>query len=195
MGGVLWYKWEAYCGTNRRCIAAFPFLQGLEASKAQRYKWEAYCGTNWRRIASTFQTSCTGWGFLNSAHKCQKIGQKMKEILFLISQPQSTQGEHPISTLCSTLALSHVIGLRSIFRDIFENCARDYSGLVCVVRKGQSTVSGPKRTKMDLFRPKWNKMDHLTLSDSTAAIPHLANPWIALKILWFRHFCTCREFR
>ena len=51
MGGVLRYKWEAYCGTNGRCTAAFPFLQGLEASKAQRYKWggvlryklEVYC--------------------------------------------------------------------------------------------------------------------------------------------------------
>ena len=54
-------------GTNWRCIAVFPFLQSLEASKAQRYKWEAYCGTNWRSTASTSQTSCTGWGFLNSA--------------------------------------------------------------------------------------------------------------------------------
>ena len=53
---------EAYCGTSGMCIAAFPFLQGLEASKAQRYKWGAYCGTNWRCTASTFQTSCTGWG-------------------------------------------------------------------------------------------------------------------------------------
>ena len=31
-------KWEAYCGTNVRCTAAFPFLQSLEASEAQRYK-------------------------------------------------------------------------------------------------------------------------------------------------------------
>ena len=68
MGGVLRYKWEAYCGTNWRCTAAFPFLQSLEASKAQRYKWGAYCGTNWRCTASTFQTSCTRWGFLNSSH-------------------------------------------------------------------------------------------------------------------------------
>ena len=31
------------------------------------------------------------------------------------------------------------------------------------VRNGQSTVGGPKWTKMDLFRPKpkWTKMDHL----------------------------------
>ena len=33
------YKKEAYCSTNWRCTAAFPFLQGLEASKAQHYKW------------------------------------------------------------------------------------------------------------------------------------------------------------
>ena len=54
--------------TNWRCIASFPFLQSLEASKAQRYKWGSYCGTNWRCTASTFWTSCAGWGFLNSAH-------------------------------------------------------------------------------------------------------------------------------
>ena len=70
MGIVLRYKWEAYCGTNRRCIAAFPFLYGLEASKEQRYKWGAYCGTNWRCTASTFHTSCTSLGFLNGAHIC-----------------------------------------------------------------------------------------------------------------------------
>ena len=29
------YKWEAHCGTNRRCIAAFPSLQGLEAVSQQ----------------------------------------------------------------------------------------------------------------------------------------------------------------
>ena len=55
------HKWEAYCGTTRRhiavqnwrCIAAFPSLQGLGASEAQRYckggggllqyKLEAHC--------------------------------------------------------------------------------------------------------------------------------------------------------
>ena len=44
-------KWEVYCGINWRCAPAFPFLQGLEASEAQRYKWggilwyklEVYC--------------------------------------------------------------------------------------------------------------------------------------------------------
>ena len=40
IGGVLQYKWEVYC-------SVFPFVQGLEARKAQRYKWGAYCGTNW----------------------------------------------------------------------------------------------------------------------------------------------------
>ena len=38
-GGVLLYKWEAYCSTNGRCIVGFPFLQGLAARKALRYKW------------------------------------------------------------------------------------------------------------------------------------------------------------
>ena len=39
MGGVLRYKWDAYCSAYWRCTAAFPFLQSLEASEAQRYKW------------------------------------------------------------------------------------------------------------------------------------------------------------
>ena len=43
---------------------AFLFLRSLEASKARRYKWGACCGTNWRCTACTFQTRCTGWGFL-----------------------------------------------------------------------------------------------------------------------------------
>ena len=55
MGSVLRYSWEAYCGTHWRCIAAFPFLQGSEASKAQRCKWGAYCGTNWRCTAEFFR--------------------------------------------------------------------------------------------------------------------------------------------
>ena len=36
MGGVLRYKFEVHCSTNWRCTAAFPFLQSLEASEAQR---------------------------------------------------------------------------------------------------------------------------------------------------------------
>ena len=51
MGGVLPYKWEAYCSTNGRRIAGFPFLRSLEARKARRYKWGAYCRTNWRCTA------------------------------------------------------------------------------------------------------------------------------------------------
>ena len=42
IGGALRYKLEACCSTNWRCIAAFPFLQSLEASEAQpRCKWGA----------------------------------------------------------------------------------------------------------------------------------------------------------
>ena len=46
-GGVLPYKWEAYCSTNGSCTVRFPFLQGLKARKVQRYKREAYSRTNW----------------------------------------------------------------------------------------------------------------------------------------------------
>ena len=55
MGGVLPYKWEAYCSTNGRCIAGFPFLRSLEARKVRRYKWGAYCRTNWRCTAVLFR--------------------------------------------------------------------------------------------------------------------------------------------
>ena len=46
MGGILPYKWEAYCSINGRCAVGFPFLQGLEARKVQRYKWGTYRRTN-----------------------------------------------------------------------------------------------------------------------------------------------------
>ena len=55
MGGVLPYKWEAYCSTNGRRIAGFPFLRSLEARKARQYKWGAYCRTNWRCTAVLFR--------------------------------------------------------------------------------------------------------------------------------------------
>ena len=51
MGGVLPYKWEAYCSTNGRRIAGFPFVRSLEARKVWRYKWGAYCRTNGRCTA------------------------------------------------------------------------------------------------------------------------------------------------
>ena len=55
MGGVLPYKWEAYCSTNGRRIAGFPFLRSLEARKARRYGWGAYCRTNGRCTAVLFR--------------------------------------------------------------------------------------------------------------------------------------------
>ena len=55
IGGVLLYKWGAYCSTNGRRIAGFPFLRSLKAKKARRYKWGAYCRTNWRRTAVLFR--------------------------------------------------------------------------------------------------------------------------------------------
>ena len=57
MGGVLPYKWEAYCRTNGRRIAGFPFLRSLEARKRKvlRYKWGACCRTNWRCTAVLFR--------------------------------------------------------------------------------------------------------------------------------------------
>ena len=67
MGGVLPYKWEAYCSRNGRRIAGFPFSSKLRSQEGtaiqmggvQPYKLEVYC--------RTFYTSCRGWGFRNIA--------------------------------------------------------------------------------------------------------------------------------
>ena len=52
---ILPYKWGAYCSTNGRRTAGFPFLRSLEARKVRRYKWGAYCRTNWRCTAVLFR--------------------------------------------------------------------------------------------------------------------------------------------
>ena len=43
MGGVLQYKWEAYCRVH--------LSSKLRSRNVQRYKWGAYCRTNWRCTA------------------------------------------------------------------------------------------------------------------------------------------------
>ena len=69
VGGVLPYKWEAYCSGNGRCTVGFPFLRGLEARKVQRYKWGGVLPYKWGVYCSTFWTGCTGWGFLKIAQE------------------------------------------------------------------------------------------------------------------------------
>ena len=73
---VLLYKWEACSRTNgRRCTAGFPFLQELEARKAQRYKLggvlpyklEMYCSTFLGTVGLSKQTK------LNTVVHAQKI--------------------------------------------------------------------------------------------------------------------------
>ena len=44
MGGVLQYKWEAYCRVSLS-----------SKLRSQRYKWGAYCRTNWRCTAALFR--------------------------------------------------------------------------------------------------------------------------------------------
>ena len=63
IGGVLQYKWEAYCDTNGRrtaiqmggVLTVCPFPQGLGAPKALQYKWEAYYNTHGRYTAILFE--------------------------------------------------------------------------------------------------------------------------------------------
>ena len=72
MGGVLPYKWEAYCSTNGRCTVGFPFLQGLEARKVQQCKWGAYCRTNWS-VLPYFLRDQQGLGFPKLFWPCKEI--------------------------------------------------------------------------------------------------------------------------
>ena len=64
MGGVLQYKWEAYCDTNGGSTDSIPFPQSIGAPQALQYKLEAYCDTDQRCIAILFLRSSGGWGFL-----------------------------------------------------------------------------------------------------------------------------------
>ena len=56
MGGVLQYKWEAYCDTNRRSSESISLSLEPRGTnlKVLQYKLEAYCDTNGRCIATLF---------------------------------------------------------------------------------------------------------------------------------------------
>ena len=68
MGGVLQYKWEAYCGVTLSSKLRSQESTAIQMGGVLPYKLEVYC--------RTFQTSCRGWGFRNIAHK---IGLKIGE--------------------------------------------------------------------------------------------------------------------
>ena len=59
MGGVLLYKWEAYCGVSLSSKLRSQERTAIQMGGVLPYKWGAYC--------RTFQTSCRGWGFRNIA--------------------------------------------------------------------------------------------------------------------------------
>ena len=62
MGGVLQYKWEAYCDTNGRSADSSSLSSerrgtvstAMPIGGVLQYKLEAYCNTNWRCIAIIF---------------------------------------------------------------------------------------------------------------------------------------------
>ena len=101
-------------GTNWRCTAAFPFLQSLAASKAQRYKKGAYCGTNWRSTASTSQTSFTG---------CQRFGEwgHWKRGICIELSEIDFQIRDKFATILRTLPLLH----ETKYRQFCANLARN----------------------------------------------------------------------
>ena len=60
MGGVLQYKWEAYCGHSLSSKLRSQESVAIQMGGVLPYKLEVYC--------RTFQISCRGWGFRNIAH-------------------------------------------------------------------------------------------------------------------------------
>ena len=55
MGGVLPYKWEAYCRVSLSSKLRSQESTAIQMGGVLPYKWEVYC--------RTFQTGCRGWGF------------------------------------------------------------------------------------------------------------------------------------
>ena len=100
MEGVLQHKWEVYCSTNGRCIVGIPFLQSLEAWKAQRYKWGAYCRTNWRctAVLSSRPVGVGGSEALLSFGTSRRFADPQFPVLLLLGffshqgKPQNYQG-------------------------------------------------------------------------------------------------------
>ena len=60
MGGVLPYKWEAYCRVSLSSKLRSQESIAVQMGGVLPYKLEVYC--------RTFRTSCRGWGFRNIAH-------------------------------------------------------------------------------------------------------------------------------
>ena len=61
MGDILQYKLEVYSGVSLSSRLRSQRGAGSEVGAVQQYKLEVYC--------QYFQTSCTCWGFLHSAHR------------------------------------------------------------------------------------------------------------------------------
>ena len=80
MGGVLQYKWEAYCGVSLSSKFRSQESTAIQMGGILPYKLEVYCLTFW--------TSCRGWGFRNIA---QLSGHKR-----LSKRKKACQCEHPI---------------------------------------------------------------------------------------------------
>ena len=61
MGGVLQYKWEAYCRVSLSSKLRSQENTAIQMGGVLPYKLEVYCRT-------FSETSCRGWGFRNIAH-------------------------------------------------------------------------------------------------------------------------------
>ena len=65
MGGVLQYKWEAYCGVSLSSKPRSQESTAIQTGGVLPYKLEVYC--------RTFQKSCRGRGFRNIAQKQEEL--------------------------------------------------------------------------------------------------------------------------
>ena len=101
MGGVLQYKWEAYCDTNGRSTESIPFPQSLGAPKVLQYKLEAYCNTCRLEVyCDTFLRSGGGWGFWHSSDISITMLLQQYALLLAESSIYTTNVYHETASIC-----------------------------------------------------------------------------------------------
>ena len=77
MGGVLPYKWEAYCRVSLSSKLRSQESTAIQMGGVLPYKWEVYC--------RTFQTGCRGWGFRKRATYKSLLTRPPAQILVDVS--------------------------------------------------------------------------------------------------------------
>ena len=87
MGGVLQYKWEAYCSVSLSSKLRSQESTAIQMGGVLPYKLEVYC--------RTFSTSCRGWGFRNIAQFLQRNGMGSHSVLLVHFSLHGVHGSGP----------------------------------------------------------------------------------------------------